>query len=105
MKSKEFNEKVISVILSAGFENDEELGKNRYTKMTRFGLVKIYVPEQNEWATYTIFSRFENPEMASRVFNCNRFSGKHNFHYDDAQECLGMFEFFLDQLNSYSAEE
>jgi hypothetical protein len=29
----------------------------------------------------TVFSRFDNPQAALQLVDCNRFSGKWNFHY------------------------
>ena len=99
-ESKEFNDKIISVVLLAGFEHDTYWRENEYTKETHFGLVKIIVPEQRGSEIYTIFSCFEEPEKAIRIFNCNRFTGKYNFHDKNSQHVLGMLEFFLHELET-----
>jgi hypothetical protein len=93
-QSKEFNDKVTKVILADGFEQ----GDYYFTKNTYFGLVTVNIPNQTGSEIYTIFSRFDKPNKAIRVFNCNRFTGKYNFHSMDAQETLGMFEYFLWEL-------
>jgi hypothetical protein len=31
----------------------------------------------------TVFARFDDPEIARQMVDCNRFSGKRNFHFVD----------------------
>ena len=102
-QSKEFNDKVKDVILSAGFENKPD-GFYEYTKDTNFGKVKISLHDQTGSEIYSIFTRFDDIEKALRIFNCNRYTGKYNFHSADAQEILGMFEFYLHELATFGKE-
>lgn len=44
---------------------------------------------------YSIFGRFDNADKAKEVYNCNPYSGKHNFHYFNANDCLDFFQDFL----------
>lgn len=52
---------------------------------------------------YTIFGRFDDVKKASEYpfiadGNFNKYSGKYNFHYLSAEDCLNMFKGFVDEI-------
>ncbi len=96
-QSDSFNKTVTKLILENGFK--ELTGEiYRYEKDTNFGKVFLSLQSQQGSTVYSIFSRFDDVNKALSIFNCNRFTGKYNFHFFDAQECVGSFEFFLHEL-------
>lgn len=100
-QSESFNKKVTGVILKNGFMEADESLPYQFVKDTNFGVVRIALDSQQGSEIYSIFSRFDNVEKALTIFNCNKFTGKYNFHVSDAQECLSMFEFFLYELENF----
>lgn len=46
---------------------------------TNVGKLKINVDTTNVHC-FTVFSRFDDVEKAKKIYNCNPFSGKYNFH-------------------------
>lgn len=60
-----------------------------YVLGTTLGL--LWVSPQDDW----VACRFEEPEKAREVYNCNPYSGKHNFHGD---ECVEDFTDLVDDL-------
>lgn len=54
-----------------------------------------------------VFCRFEYPELASRGLDCNPFTGKWNFHFDDsfdAKECEAAVEERLDNILVHASD-
>jgi hypothetical protein len=66
--------------------------------LTKAGKLEINVDKENKHI-YSVFSRFENPELAKEKFDCNPFSGKYNFYSSNdlpvnmvIENCLMFFE-------------
>lgn len=98
-QSDTFNKNVTKIIFDNGFTSSDDCFYD-YKKDTHFGVVRISLYECWRSEIYTIFVRFDDPDKAIRIFNCNKFSGKYNFHCNDAQEILEMFEYFISELES-----
>lgn len=52
---------------------------------------------------YTIYGKFDNIELAKEKIsdgNLNRYSGKYNFHYLSAEDCLDLFEDFVESIKT-----
>jgi hypothetical protein len=94
-QSKEFNRNVKSLLLTHDFA---PLPDDYFSKETPVGLLTGSLWSQSGSEIYSVFFRFDDPERAKEKFGCNPFTGKHNFHCSDAQECFGMVEYFLDYL-------
>lgn len=87
MKTKDaerFDRKAKELIVSyGGVLFDERLG--RYELETSFGRLELVV--RDNWAKRgkngpgTVFTRFDDPDAAKRVVDCNPHSGKWNHHY------------------------
>jgi hypothetical protein len=61
--------------LAARQEGDE------FVLETRAGRLTLYPVENREEVLGTVFGRFDDPEKARQLVDCNRFSGKWNCHY------------------------
>lgn len=97
-QAKKFNTGVERLVLSNGFSPcDAFYG---WKKDTHFGIVRISTDSQFGSEIYSIFVRFESPEKALNIFNCNKYSGKYNFHFTNGQYCLDQFQSFLCELDS-----
>lgn len=74
-----FLAKVKELILSLGAE---EQGDD-FILQTRAGLLTLHLDENGTIGLGTVFSRFDDPLTAVQLVDCNRFSGKWNFHFFD----------------------
>ncbi len=52
-----------------------------FVLQTRAGRLKLYPSNYEGEILGTVFSRFDDPQAARQFVDCNRFSGKWNFHY------------------------
>jgi len=58
----------------------EDSTSHIFSMETPYGNLKIILnKEDNHLFTFSIFSRFDNPNLASKSVNCNKFSGKYNY--------------------------
>jgi hypothetical protein len=53
----------------------------RYKLQTRVGRLDITMPVDEDSRVLTVFSRFDEPDRAKEITDCNIYSGKWNFHY------------------------
>jgi len=61
-----------------------EVGKSYpFTLNTKTGLLRLHVTENTTSGPGTVFTRFDDPEAARAIVNCNPHSGKWNHHYFD----------------------
>jgi hypothetical protein len=93
-QSDQFHKAVEKLVLSKGFNPCEWY---KWEKNTLYGMVRVTIWSE-EISIYSVFTRFDEPNRGG-IFGCNPHSGKHNFHAENRQDCLGSFEYFLDQLN------
>ena len=63
--------------LAAQQEEDE------FVLETRVGRLRLHPSVHQEEGLGTVFGRFDAPEKARQLVDCNRFSGKWNHHYFD----------------------
>ncbi len=107
-QSQEFTAKIESILMKNEFiySADDSFSDSYGTmkvfhKDTQFGKLLISIPDQRGSEILTIYCKFENAEKALRIFNCNKFSGKYNFHYDKSTErvLISDFESFMTELN------
>jgi hypothetical protein len=63
--------------LAARQEGDE------FVLQTRAGRLRLHPNAHQEEGLGTVFGRFDDPQAARQIVDCNRFSGKWNHHYFD----------------------
>lgn len=82
-------------------ETESQTSLKTYKLNTVVGLLNISlesIEDLKESSVYTIFTRFEIPEKARKLYGCNIYSGKYNFHTIDKEECIINFKNFLSNL-------
>lgn len=95
--SKLFVDKVLKMLKE--YNINEIKDSKRYGHYFEFndfecGKIEITVPfPMDQEYCYTIFVKFDNPELAH--FQCNKYTGKYNFHYVDIKQILRDFTGFL----------
>ena len=72
-----------------------ELGAKRdggetypYTLQTKAGRLWLCPSENETIGLGTVFTYFDDPQAARKLVDCNKFSGKWNFHYFDGEARL-----------------
>ena len=75
-----FLSKVTALLLSLGAEQN---GDN-FTLQTKAGRLTLHPSKNETIGLGTVFTRFNDPQAARQLVDCNRFSGKWNQHYFDA---------------------
>jgi len=55
--------------------------KDEFVLETRVGRLSLHPDENQTIGLGTVFARFDNPDAARQLVDCNPFSGKWNFHY------------------------
>ena len=58
-------------------------GEDRFTLQTKAGKLLLHPDENDTIGLGTVFTCFDDPQAARQLVDCNRFSGKWNFHYFD----------------------
>ena len=85
MRKKErqrFVKQAVQLLLSLGAKQDG--GETyRFTLQTKAGRLRLHPDEHDTIGLGTVFTCFDNPQAARQIVDCNRFSGKWNFHYFD----------------------
>jgi hypothetical protein len=79
---QQFLKKVTQLLLSLGAKQDGSEAY-RFTLQTKAGLLRLHPDENQTIGLGTLFTRFDDPEAARQIVDCNQFSGKWNFHYFD----------------------
>ena len=76
-QQESFLEKVreLLLLLSARQEGDE------FVLQTRAGRLRLHPDSHDDDGLGTVFGRFDDPEAARQIVDCNPFSGKWNHHY------------------------
>lgn len=72
----------------------------QYTLKTRVGPYRFKVeatPDCKNKKVVSVFGRFKFVDKAKKMFNCNPFSGKYNFHYFDIDELFDNFHDFMER--------
>jgi hypothetical protein len=80
MRKKErqrFVAKAKAVLLDLGAEQHED----RFILQTKAGKLTLRPSENETIGLGTVFSRFDDPQAARQLVDCNRFSGKWNHHF------------------------
>jgi len=83
-------EPIENSVLSYKFKVDTKVGPYM------FGL--HHNRDEKRVKVYSIFGRFDDVDKAKEVCDCNPYSGKHNFHYFNANHCLDFFQDFLEDV-------
>ena len=90
-----FNKKVVKLILSMGGKNittDQEKDYKFSLQInTKLGLLNISLHNDIS-EIYSIFTRFECTDLIKDLPNVNSYSGKWNFHFDDEDVILDIFD-------------
>lgn len=80
MRKKErerFVTKVNELLLNLGAEQQED----RFVLQTRAGGLTLHPTENTTEGLGTVFTRFDDPQAARQLVDCNPYSGKWNHHY------------------------
>lgn len=92
-----FVRKVTELLLSLGAEQDGD----RFTLETKVGRLALHPTENVTEGPGTVFSRFDDVQAARTLVDCNKFSGKWNFHYFSGwtvETAIADFEFQLKKV-------
>ena len=85
MRRKErqrFVKKAIALLLSLGARQDDG-EPYRFTLETKAGCLRLHPDEHRITGLGTVFTRFDDPQAARQLVECNPYSGKWNFHFFD----------------------
>jgi hypothetical protein len=77
-----FVKSATQLLLDLGAQQSEYLAYDLAIQ-TKVGLLHLLVTENNTTGPGTIFTRFDDPEAARQVVDCNPSSGKWNHFYFD----------------------
>lgn len=80
-QAKRFTESFTKRILQMGATSVKSTTSSHtaFVLNTIVGLLTIHLPIEQTFC-FTVFSIFENEKEAAKKFDCNKFSGKYNFH-------------------------
>jgi hypothetical protein len=96
---QQFIVRVTAMLLDLGAEPlDYE-----FVLQTKAGRLKLHPTENHAEGLGTVFTRFDNPEVARQLVNCNPFSGKWNFHFFDGWTVDAAIQELAFQLNKVLA--
>jgi hypothetical protein len=77
-----FLKQAVALLLSLGAKQDG--GETyRFTLETKAGRLRLHPTENTTSGPGTVFTRFDDPDAARHLVDCNPFSGKWNHHYFD----------------------
>ena len=85
MQKKErqrFVKQAVQLLLSLGAKQDGS-ETYRFTLQTKAGVLRLHPDENRTSGPGTVFTRFDDPQAARQIVDCNKFSGKWNHHYFD----------------------
>ena len=87
------------LLLDLGAEQSERLAYE-FAVQTKAGILRILVTENTTTGPGTVFTRFDNPEAARELVDCNPHSGKWNhFYFDETvDQAIGNLTFWLKQV-------
>lgn len=74
-----------------------------FTLQTKAGKLILHPDENDTIGLGTVFTRFDDPQAARQLVDCNRFSGKWNFHYFDGWTVETAMDDLSDQLKGVLA--
>ena len=77
-----FVREVTQLLLRLGAKQDGSEAC-RFTLQTKAGVLRVHPEENRTSGPGTLFTRFDDPQAARQLVDCNRFSGKWNQHYFD----------------------
>lgn len=105
MKSmKSFNEKVIkelkSLVPVEQLKEEKSLGSFKTFKLLgiKFGKELSISLHDDTSEIYSIFMRFDDPQSAKQVVDCNPYSGKWNIHERTEEDALNEFYERINQV-------
>ncbi len=110
-QSQEFNTKIEKLLLNSGFtvsqDDSYESGEfvvRVFYKNTNFGKITTSLHSQASGEIFSVFSRFDDIEKALKMFQCNKHTGKYNYHFlkDEGLSGVawGQIKYFMDELNA-----
>jgi len=95
-KQKQFLDRVAALLLDMGAEQD----KDRFTLQTKVGRLNVH-PSEEHTGLGTVYARFDDPKAAWELVDCNRYSGKWNFHFFDGwtvEKAIAELSFWLRRM-------
>lgn len=84
-------------------EAETQTSYKKYKLNTNAGELNVTIEDLDsatESSIYTIYTCFEDHEKAREFCECNRFTGKYNFHNNDKEDCIINFENFLTKITA-----
>ena len=96
MKQSTFKREAVKIVEALGAKH---LKDAEYSISTKFGNLWLKVVGDAS-KVFTVFAKFEEVARAYEFLDCNRFTGKWNFHYMSADECLFMLDSKLDAIRN-----
>jgi hypothetical protein len=77
-----FVRKAVELLISLSAKETVN-GLYRFTMQTKAGSLHLTPEENTTIGLGTLFTRFDDPQAARQLVDCNKFSGKWNHHYFD----------------------
>ena len=104
MRKKErqrFVKQAVQLLLSLGAKQDGSEAY-RFTLQTKAGCLHLHPDENRTGGPGTLFTRFDDPQAARQLVDCNQFSGKWNHHYFDGWDvdtAIADLTYWLNKVN------
>jgi hypothetical protein len=76
---KRFLAAIIRLLLNLGAQQDDD----RFVLQTKAGQLTFFPDISGSEELGTVFARFDDPQVARQIVECNPYSGKWNHHYFD----------------------
>jgi hypothetical protein len=76
---QQFIQKAKALLLSLGAKQHD----NDFVLQTKAGRLTLRLVSTDTTGLGSVFARFDDPQRAGRMVNCNRLSGRWNHHYVD----------------------
>lgn len=103
VQMQKFNNKVGKIVLALGGIPDTFY---KWVIETKAGKLYISVHEAEASKLFSIFCRFDDAKLANEILpenckgNLNNYSGKWNFHFQDEEICLQVFQSRLKEIEA-----
>jgi len=82
IERQRFVKQAVQLLLGLGAKQ-EDGEAYRFTIQTKAGVLRLHPDENHTSGPGTVFTRFDDPQAARQIVDCNQFSGKWNHHYFD----------------------
>lgn len=100
---KKLRQRFIASVTALLLELGAEPLDYEFVLQTKAGRLTLHPTENMAAGLGTVFSRFDNPQAARQLVNCNPFSGKWNFHFFSGWSVEAAIQDLAFQLNKVLA--